>query len=171
MADICRDSVWSVRIYSLPRRTPCMCLMTLRMDRVTFVTQAAGQGVQTNHQVSVCVPWGKCVRKRRLLIIIIAEINRRVLLANLRFRRYSLSLYDQPTAPLRLKVRKPMLKVDVMETYMLYGCCHVDHHRGPSRHAADISPPIAPPLHRMEEETSRRLPYAFIRRHTGQDWT
>ena len=47
------------------------------------------------------------------------EINRRVLLANLCFRRYGLPLYDQPTASLRLKVR--MLKAEVMET-MLYGC-------------------------------------------------
>ena len=48
-----------------------------------------------------------------------AEISRRVLLANLRFRRYSLPLYDQPTPSLRLKVR--MLKAEVMET-MLYAC-------------------------------------------------
>ena len=47
------------------------------------------------------------------------EINRRVLLANLRFRRYGVPLYDQPTAPLRLKVR--MFISEVMET-MLYGC-------------------------------------------------
>ena len=42
-----------------------------------------------------------------------------MLLANLLFRQYGLPLYDQPTAPLRLKVR--MLKAEVMET-MLYGC-------------------------------------------------
>ena len=46
------------------------------------------------------------------------EINRRVLLANLCLRRYGLSLHDQSTAPLRLKVRK--LKAEVMET--MYGC-------------------------------------------------
>ena len=47
------------------------------------------------------------------------EINRRVLLVNLRLRRYGLSLHDQSTAPLRLKMR--MLEVEVMET-MLYAC-------------------------------------------------
>ena len=47
-----------------------------------------------------------------------ADINRRILLA-IRFRRYSLPLYDQPTASLRLKVR--MLEAEVVET-MLYGC-------------------------------------------------
>ena len=47
------------------------------------------------------------------------EINRHVLLANLRLRQYGLSRYDQFTAPLQLNVR--MLKAEVMET-MLYGC-------------------------------------------------
>ena len=42
-----------------------------------------------------------------------------MLLANLRLRRYGLSLYDQSTAPLRLKIR--MLNAEIMET-MLYGC-------------------------------------------------
>ena len=42
-----------------------------------------------------------------------------MLLANLLFRQYGLPLYDQPTAPLRLKVR--MFISEVMET-MLYGC-------------------------------------------------
>ena len=74
-------------------------------------------------------------------------INRRVLLVNLRLRRYGLQLYDQFTAPLRLKVR--MLIAEVIET-MLYGC-HMEPHRGSSRHSAHGSPPIAPPLHRMEE--------------------
>ena len=63
------------------------------------------------------------------------EINWRVLLANLRFRRYGLPLNDQPTAPLQLEVR--MLKAEVMET-MLYGwsptvahlaILHNTHHR------------------------------------------
>ena len=47
------------------------------------------------------------------------EINRRVLLAKLRLRRYGLSLYDQSMAPLQLKIR--MLKAEFMET-MLNGC-------------------------------------------------
>ena len=46
-----------------------------------------------------------------------AESNRRVLLANLRFREHSLPLYDQPTASLRPKVR--MLKTEVT---IIYGC-------------------------------------------------
>ena len=92
------------------------------------------------------------------------DINRRVLLANLRFRLYGLPLYDQPTAPLRLKIR--MLKVEVMET----GVCHVEPHRGPSRYTTQNSPPIASPLHWMEAKTWRRIPRAVLRRRTRQDW-
>ena len=41
-------------------KTETMCLITKGMDRVTFVTGAAGQVYkQTNRQV--CVPWGNCV--------------------------------------------------------------------------------------------------------------
>ena len=46
-----------------------------------------------------------------------AEINRHVLPANLRFRRYSLPLYLQPTAPLWLKVRK--FKAEEMDTTLV----------------------------------------------------
>ena len=42
-------------------KTETMCLMTKRMDRVAFVTEAAGQVYEQTAQV--CVPWGKCVRE------------------------------------------------------------------------------------------------------------
>ena len=87
--------------------------MTKRMDRVTFVTEAAGQVYK---QTAKFVYLAATVCENADLTV---EINRRVLLVNLCFRRYGLPLYDQPTAPLRLKVR--MLKAEVMET-MLYGC-------------------------------------------------
>lgn len=89
--------------------------MMKRVDRLTFVTRGSRPGVQTNRQVlctlgqlNVCENTG-----------LTAKINRRVLLADLRSRWYGLPPYDQPTAPLRLKVR--MLTAEVMET-MLYGC-------------------------------------------------
>ena len=95
-----------------------------------------------------------------------ADIHRRGLLANLRFRRSSLPLYDQLTAPLRLKVR--VLKAEVMET-MLCGCVTWSPTLWPiSPYYGHSSSPIAPPLHRMAEKTSRQLPYAFIRKLTGQ---
>ena len=71
------------------------------------------------------------------------------------------------SAPFRLESR--MLKAKVIET-MLYGCVTWSPTRGPSRYNTQTSPPIAPPLHRMEEETERRPPHAVLRRRTRQDW-
>ena len=58
------------------------------------------------------------------------EVNRRIRNAWCSFRKYTLELYDRPSAPLELKIR--MLRVEVLET-MLYGCvtwgpraCHYD---------------------------------------------
>ena len=89
-----------------------MCLMTKIMDRVTFVTEAAGQVYKRTAkfmylEATACENSGHT-----------AEIDRRVLLVNLRLIWYGLSLYKS-TAPLRLKVR--MLKSRGHET-MLYGC-------------------------------------------------
>ena len=47
------------------------------------------------------------------------EVDRRVRNAWCSFRKYTLELYDRPSAPLELKVR--MLRAEVLET-MLYGC-------------------------------------------------
>ena len=106
---------------------------------------------------------GATVRENADLTV---KINRCVLLANLRFRRCGLPLYDQSTAMLRLKVR--MLKAEAMKPSVRV--CFVEPHRGSSRHTAHGSPPIAPPLHRMEEKTSRRLSHAMLRRPACQDW-
>ena len=66
------------------------------------------------------------------------EVDRRIRNAWCSFRKYTLELYDRPSAPLKLKIR--MLRAEVPET-MLYGCvlwspraCHYDtlrraHHR------------------------------------------
>ena len=67
-----------------------------------------------------------------------SRFDRRVRNAWCSFRKYTLELYDRPSAPLKLKIR--MLRAEVLET-MLYGCvkwspraCHYDtlrraHHR------------------------------------------
>ena len=62
------------------------------------------------------------------------EVDRRIRNAWCSFRKYSLELYDRPSAPLELKTR--MLKAEVLES-MLYGCvkwsprlCHYDALRG-----------------------------------------
>ena len=58
------------------------------------------------------------------------EVDRRIRNAWCGFRKYTLELYDRPSAPLELKLR--MLRAEVRET-MLYGCftwspraCHYD---------------------------------------------
>ena len=58
------------------------------------------------------------------------EVGRRIGNAWRNFRKYTLELYDRPSAPLELKIR--MLRAEVLET-MLYGCvtwspraCHYD---------------------------------------------
>ena len=65
-------------------------------------------------------------------------VDRRIRNAWCSFRKYTIELYDRPSAPLELKIR--MLRVEVLET-MLYGCvtwspraCHCGalrraHHR------------------------------------------
>ena len=94
-------------------KTETMCQMAKRMDRVTFFAEAAGQVYK---QTAKFVYLGATVCENADLTV---EINRRVLLANLRFGRYGPPLYDQRTAPLRLKVRT--LKAEVMDA-MLYRC-------------------------------------------------
>ena len=58
------------------------------------------------------------------------EVDRRIRNPWCSFRKYTLELYDRPSAPLELKIR--MLRAEVLET-MLYGCvtwspreCHYD---------------------------------------------
>ena len=47
------------------------------------------------------------------------KVDRRIRNAWYSFRKYTLELYDRPSAPLELKIR--MLRAEVLET-MLYGC-------------------------------------------------
>ena len=94
-------------------KTETMCLMTKFMDRVPYVIDAAGQ-VYKQTAKFVCLGATVCENAD-----LVCEINRRVVTANRRLRWYSLPVYDQSTAPLRLKLR--IFKAEVMET-MLYGC-------------------------------------------------
>ena len=59
------------------------------------------------------------------------EADRRIRNAERSFRKYALELYDRPSAPLEIKFR--MLKAEVLEIILLYGCvtsspraCHYD---------------------------------------------
>ena len=96
-------------------KTEIMCLRTKGMPESTviFSVQATGQVYnQTNEFVNL----GGNVNHNADLPI---EFDRRIRNAWCSFRRYSLELYDQPSASLDLTIR--MLRSEVLET-MLYGC-------------------------------------------------
>ena len=89
-----------------------------------MIVEAAGQ---VYNQTDEFVYLGGNVDQNADLSI---EVDRRVRNAWCSFRKYTLKLYDRPSAPLELKIR--MLRAEVLET-MLYGCvtwspraCHYD---------------------------------------------
>ena len=115
-------------------KTEIMCLRAKGMPEstATFIVKAAGQVYnQTNEFVYL---EGKVNHNADLSI----EVDRRIRNAWCSFRKYTLELYDRPSAPLELKLR--MLRAEILET-MLYSCvtwsqrvCHYDtlrrsHHR------------------------------------------
>ena len=116
-------------------KTEIMCLRVKGMPESTATSsvEAAGQVYnQTNEFVYL---GGNVIHNNADLPI---EVDRRIRNAWCSFRKYTLELYDRPSAPLELKIR--MLRAEVLET-MLYGCvtwspraCHYDtlrraHHR------------------------------------------
>ena len=96
-------------------KTKIMCLRAKGMPEstATFSVEAAGQVYnQTNEFVYL---EGNVNQNTDLSI----DVDRRVRNAWCSFRKYTLELYDRPSAPLELKIR--MLRAEVLET-MLYGC-------------------------------------------------
>ena len=110
-------------------KTEIMCLRAKGRPEstATFSVEAAGQVYnQTNEFVYLR---GNANHNADLSI----EADRRIRNAWYSFRKYTLELYDRPSAPLDLKTR--MLRARVLET-MLYGCatwslraCHYDTRR------------------------------------------
>ena len=111
-------------------KTEIMCLRAKGMPESTtnhIQRRGSGPGVQPDER-------GNVNHNADLSI----EVDRRIRNAWCSFRKYTLELYDRPSAPLELKIR--MLRAEVLET-MLYGCvtwsprtCHYDslrraHHR------------------------------------------
>ena len=102
------------------------------VSTAAFSVELAGQ---VYNQTSEFVYLGGNVNHNADLSI---EVDRRIRNAWCSFRKYTLELYDRPSAPLELKIRT--LRAEVLET-MLYGCitwspraCHYDtlrraHHR------------------------------------------
>ena len=95
-------------------KTKIMCLRAKGMPEstATFSAEAAGQ---VYNQTNEFVYLGGNVNQNADLSI---EVDRRVRNAWCSFRKYTLKLYDRPSAPLKLKLR--MLRAEVLET-MLYG--------------------------------------------------
>ena len=107
-------------------KTEIMCLHAKEMPEstATFSVEAAGQ---VYNQTNEFVYLGGNVNHNADLS---TEVDRRIHNAWCSFPKYTLELYDRPSAPLELKVR--MLRAEVLET-MLYGCvtwspraCHYD---------------------------------------------
>ena len=110
-------------------KTEIMCLRGKGMPEsaATFSVEAAGQ---VYNQTNEFVYLGGNVNQNDDLSI---EVDRRVRNAWRSFRKYTLELYDRPSAPLELKIR--MLRVEVLTT-TLRGCvtwsphaCHYDQLR------------------------------------------
>ena len=115
-------------------KTEIVCLRAKGMPEstATFGVETAGQ---VYNQTNEFVYLGENVNHNADLSI---EVERGICNAWCSFRKYTLELYDQPSAPLELKIR--MLRAEVVET-MLHGCvtwspraCHYDtlhraHHK------------------------------------------
>ena len=71
------------------------------------------------------------------------------------FRKYTLELYERPSAPLELKIR--MLRAEVFET-MLYGYV-TEPARVPLHHAEPSPPQLPDSLHRLNNHTDRPISY------------
>ena len=144
-----------------------MCLRAKEMPEstATFSVEATGQvynqtnefvylGGNVNHNADLSIEVDRCIRN-----------------AWCSFRKYTLELYDRPSAPPDLKTRT--LRAELLET-MLYGCvtwspraCHYDTLRPPqvldstTSFESTIAPttrlPIWTRFSRREVRASRRL--------------
>ena len=91
-------------------KTNIICLRTKGMSEstATFSAEAVGQ---VYNQTNKFVYLGRNVNHNADLSI---EVDRRIHNACCSFRKYTLELYDRPSAPLELKTR--MLRAEVLET-------------------------------------------------------
>ena len=96
-------------------KTETMCLRAKGMPEstATFSVEAAGQ---VYNQTNEFVYLGGNINHNADLS---TEVDRRIRNAWCSFRKYTIELYDRPSAPLEIKIR--MLKAEVLET-MMCGC-------------------------------------------------
>ena len=138
-------------------KTDIMCLRAIGMPESSV--EAAGQVyTQANEFVSL----GGNVNHNADLSI---EVDRRIRNAWCSFRKYTLELYDRPSAPLELKIR--MIRAEVLEKPVVR-LCHVEPARVPLRHAAPSPPQLLDSLHRLAKAQSRRPP-DFLSGHAYED--
>ena len=144
----------------LEAKTEIMCLRAKGMPEstATFSVEAAGQVYNQTYEFAYL---GGNVNHNADLSI---EVDRRIRNAWCSFRKYTLELYDRPSAPLELKIR--MLRAEILET-MLYGCVTWSP-RVPLRHAAPSPPQLPDSLHQLAKAQSRRPP-DFLSGHAYQD--
>ena len=116
---------------------------------VTFSVEAVGQVYSQMNEFVIRV--GNVNHSADLSI----EVNRRIRNAWCSFRKYTLELYDQPSAPLELKF-------GCSETRYSRQCCTAASHgaraRASTSRCTDSSPPLLDRLHRLAQEQSRRPP-------------
>ena len=125
----------------LEAKTEIVCLRTKGMPEstATFSVEAGGQVYnQTNEFVYL---GGNVIHNVDLSI----EVNRRIHNAWYSFRKYTLELFDRPSAPLELKIR--MLRTGIRDNAVWLR--HVEPARVPLRHAALSPPQVLDSLHRL----------------------
>ena len=151
-------------------KTEIMCLRTKGMPESTaIIFSIIEAAVQVYNQTNESEYLGGNVNHNADLSI---EVDRRICNAWSSFRKYTLELYDRPSAPLELKTR--MLKAEVLKT-VPYGCvtwspraCHYDtlrraHHKrlaalvGERTTTPTTRFPIWTRLSRRKVRASRRL--------------
>ena len=132
-------------------KTEIVCLLRgkgMPESTATFSVEAAGQ---VYNQTNEFVYLGRNVNHN---VDISIEVDRRIRNAWCSFRKYTLELYDRPSAPLELKIR--MLRTEVHKT-ILYGCVTWS----PRASVSDS-------LHRLAKTQARRSS-DFLSGHAYQD--
>ena len=96
-------------------KTETMCLRAKGMPESTAILSVEAAAQVYNQKNEFVYLGGNVYHNADLSI----EVDRRIRNAWCSFRKYTLELYDRPSAPLELQTR--MLRAEVLET-MLYGC-------------------------------------------------
>ena len=141
-----------------------MCLSTEEMPEASAIGSVEAAG-QVYNQTNEFVYLGENFNHNVDLSI---EVDPRIRNAWCSFQKYTLELYDRPSAPLKLKIREMLLRAEVLRQ-----CCTVDASRGAQARATTTrcvkSITTSPDsLHRLVNEQSHRQP-GFQSGHPHED--